>query len=146
MAKAKKESPTPNPRPPSPIPPPPSPGWRAYLPVVTGWLVPGGGHFWQRRWGRGVLLLVSVLGMFLLGLGLRGKLYAFNGDDIVDTLGWMANLGAGGLFLAARLLGYEVPEPPSAMADYGTKFLLTAGLLNALAMLDAYDIAAKRKN
>ncbi len=140
MAKNKKESPTSDPQPMTPA------NWAAYLPVITGWVVPGGGHFWQRRWGRGALLLVSILGMFLIGLGLRGKLYSFNADDIVDTLGWMADLGAGGLFLAARLLGYEVPEPPSAMADYGTKFLLTAGLLNALAMLDAYDIAFKRKD
>ena len=136
----KKESPNSDPQPPTPI------RWTAYVPVVTGWFLPGGGHLCQRRWGRGALLLVSILGMFLIGLGLRGKLYSFNAEDIVDTLGWMANLGAGGLFLAARLLGYEVPEPPSAMADYGTKFLLTAGLLNALAMLDAYDIALKRKD
>ena len=137
MAKGK---PTPNPQPPAPS------RFTAYLPVATGWVLPGGGHFWQGRWGRGALLLVSVLGMFLVGLGLRGKLYSFNSSDIVDTLAWMADLGAGGLFLAARFFGYEVPEPPSAMADYGTKFLLTAGLLNALAMLDAYDIAVKRKD
>ena len=43
-------------------------------------------------------------------------------------------------------MGYEVPEPATAMADYGTKFLLTAGLLNALIMIDAYDIAAKFKD
>lgn len=91
------------------------------------------------------MLFLSVLGMFLVGLGLHGKLYSFNSEDIVDTLGWLADLGAGGLFLAARWFGYDVPEPPSAMADYGTKFLLTAGLLNALAALDAFDIAAKNK-
>lgn len=124
----------------------PGPGPAVYLPVIGGWILPGGGHLWQRRWGRGALLFISIMGMFLAGLGLRGKLYSYNPGDIVDTLAWLADLGAGGLFFAARLLGYDVPEPQSAMADYGTKFLLTAGLLNALAMLDAYDIAAKHKN
>jgi hypothetical protein len=122
------------------------PGFAAYIPAALGWVVPGGGHFWQRRWGRGALLLGAILAMFLTGLGLRGKLYSYNPADFVDTLGWMADLGGGGMFFLARFIGYEVPEPPSAMADYGTKFLLTAGLLNALAMLDAYDIAAKHKD
>ena len=120
--------------------------YAAYLPVLAGWLVPGGGHFWQRKWGRGALLLVSVVTMFLLGLAMRGKMYRYNPGDIVDTLAWLADLGAGGLYLAAKFFGYEVPEPPSASADYGTKFLLTAGLLNALAMLDAHDIAMRRKD
>ena len=120
--------------------------YAAYVPVLAGWLVPGGGHFWQRKWGRGALLLVSVAAMFLLGLAMHGKIYRYNPGDIVDTLAWLADLGAGGLYLAARFSGYEVPEPPSAAADYGTKFLLTAGLLNALAMLDAYDIAMGRKD
>ncbi len=118
----------------------------AYVPVVAGWILPGGGHFWQRKWGRGALLLLSVVVMFLLGLAMHGKIYRANPADIVDTLAWLANLGAGGLYLAAKFFGYDVPEPPSAVADYGTKFLLTAGLLNALAMLDAYDIAVGKKN
>lgn len=121
-------------------------GFAAYFPAVVSWLIPGGGHFWLRRWGRGALLLASILGMFLTGLGLRGKLYSYNPADFVDTLGWLADLGAGGLFFAARFLGYDVPEPATAMSDYGTKFLLTAGLLNTLVMLDAYDIAVKRKD
>ena len=122
------------------------PNLAAYVPVVVGWIIPGGGHFWQRKWGRGALLLSSVAVMFVLGLAMRGKIYRANPADIVDTLAWMANLGAGGLYLAARLFGYEVPEPPSAVADYGTKFLLTAGLLNALVLLDAYDIAVGKKD
>ncbi len=135
MAKARKDA-----------EPAPKVNLAAYLPVAGGWVVPGGGHFWQGRWGRGALLLASILGMFLIGVGLHGKLYSYNSSDIVDTLGWLADLGSGGLFFAARLLGYDVPEPSSALADYGTKFLLAAGLLNALAMLDAYDIAVKRKD
>ncbi len=121
-------------------------GFAAYIPAVAGWVVPGGGHFWQGRWGRGLLLLVSILGMFLIGLGLRGKLFPWESGDIVDRLGMLAQGGSGGLFLLSHFFGYNAPEPSTAMADYGTKFLLTAGLLNTLAMMDAYDIAIKRKD
>ncbi len=121
-------------------------GLSAYIPAVAAWIVPGGGHFWQKRWGRGALLLFSILSMFLIGVGLRGKLFPWNPGDIVDCLGWIAQAGSGGLFLVSQFLGYAVPEPSTAMADYGTKFLLTAGLLNCLAVMDAYDIAVKRKD
>jgi cytochrome bd-type quinol oxidase subunit 2 len=116
-----------------------------YLMAAAAWVVPGAGHFWQRRWGRGALLALSVVAMFVLGLIARGKIYPCNPADIVDLAGWSADLGAGGLYLAARFLGYEVPEPSSASADYGTKFLLTAGLLNMLVIMDAFDLGVGRK-
>jgi hypothetical protein len=121
-------------------------GFAAYIPAIAGWIVPGGGHFWQGRWGRGLLLLVSILGMFMIGVGMRGKLFPLNTNDVVDMLGWAAQAGSGGVFFIAQFFGYNAPEPATAMADYGTKFLLTAGLLNCLAIMDAYDIAVKRKD
>lgn len=119
---------------------------RVWSAVALGWVVPGGGHFAQRRWGRGAILAASVVAMFLLGLAMRGKLYQFDPADIVGTAGWLADLGAAGLYYAARFLGYAVPEPSSAVSDYGTKFLLTAGLLNVLVMIDAYDLATGKKS
>ncbi len=121
-------------------------GFAAYLPAFAGWVIPGGGHFWQGRWGRGLLLLVSIVGMYVIGSGLRGKLFPWDTGDIVDRLGWAAEAGSGGLFLLSQFFGYSAPEPSTAMADYGTKFMLTAGLLNCLAIMDAYDIAVKRKS
>ncbi len=114
--------------------------------IAAAWVFPGGGHFLQGRWGRGALLLGAGGGLFLAGMGMHGKLYWLNPSDIVDTLAWIADLGAGGIFFAARWFGYAVPEPATAAADYGTKFLLTAGLLNMLAVMDAWDIAAGHKD
>jgi hypothetical protein len=114
--------------------------------VALTWAIPGAGHFVLRRWGRGAILAVCVFAMFLLGLAMRGKLYQFNSADIVDSAAWLADIGAAGLYYAARLLGYDVPEPSSAVGDYGTKFLLTAGLLNVLVMIDAYDLATGKKS
>src|SRR4029453_19277218 len=65
---------------------------------VGGLLVPGLGHLLLGRWGRGVLLLVSVLLMFILGLGMHGALVAPPGPgELVSlkTLNAFANAGTG---------------------------------------------------
>ncbi len=115
-------------------------------PVILGWLIPGGGHFLQRRWGRGLLLFASIAGLFLLGVSMHGHLYRLTPGNIVETLGFFSDFCSGLLFLVAKFLGYSPGELPSPAADYGTKFLLVAGLLNVLCMLDAYDIAVGKKN
>ena len=43
--------------------------------LFLGWLVPGGGHFLQRRWIRGALLATSVVAMFTIGLLMDGRVY-----------------------------------------------------------------------
>ena len=58
---------------------------KVWLPAVAlGWLIPGGGHILLKRYGRGILLLVSVVAMFLIGLGMQGRIYKPNGGDILD--------------------------------------------------------------
>ena len=116
------------------------------VPVLAAWLIPGGGHLWQRHWGRGGLLLFSVGSMFALGLAMRGRFFVLMPANIVETLGFLGDLGTGLLFLGARFFGYEQVVMASPMADYGTKFLLVAGLLNILCILDAYDIATGKKS
>jgi len=166
-------------------------------PVVAAWLVPGGGHFWLRRWGRGAILLGTVGAMFVAGAIMQGRLFEPELSDvlktvavllfigwlisgtghlwetsrgkvilisvstifllgirynvlvptnIVETLGFLGDLCAGLLFVAARLAGYEAVASGSPIVDYGTKFLLVAGLLNVLCVLDAYDIAVGNKD
>ena len=115
------------------------------VPVLAAWLIPGGGHLWQRHWGRGGLLLFSIGSMFALGLWMRGRFFELTPANIVETLGFLGDLGTGLLFLGAKFF-YEQGVMASPMADYGTKFLLVAGLLNILCMLDAYDIATGKKS
>jgi TM2 domain-containing membrane protein YozV len=122
--------------------------WAA--PVLIGWVVPGGGHFYLKRSGRGVLLLVSITIMFLIGLMMRGMMFTPQGGDLLTTVinygGFVGDLASGALYLVAMMFGYNQPDAPGAVHDYGTKFLVTAGLLNILAMVDAYEIAAERKS
>ena len=119
-------------------------------PVIAAWLVPGGGHFLQKRTGRGALILASVTLMFLFGLGMRGMMFTPERGDILTTLinygGFLCNLANGALYIVAKVFGYDVPDMPGDVHDYGTKFLVTAGLLNILAMVDAFEIATGKKD
>src|ERR1700733_8927801 len=67
----------------------------AVVAPIVGWLIPGGGHFLLRRYGRGALLLISVGAMFLIGLGMQGRIYQPNGGDILDILGFVGDIGSG---------------------------------------------------
>jgi len=112
---------------------------------ALGWLIPGAGHLIQKRWGRGLLLMLSVVAMFVLGVLMAGRVYAFNTGDILDILGFIGDLGAGGLYIVARGLGIGLGAIDLATADYGTKYIIVAGLLNIISAVDAYDIAIGKK-
>ncbi len=122
--------------------------WAA--PVLVGWLIPGGGHFLLKKRGRAALLLVSVTAMFLFGLLMRGAMFHPEKGDLLTTVinygGFVSNLAAGVLYLLTTMLGYAQPDVAGHVHDYGTKFLVTAGLLNILAMVDAFEIATGKKS
>ena len=117
----------------------------AVIAPALGWLVPGAGHLVQKRWGRGLLLMFSVVTMFVLGVLMQGKVYAFNTGDILDILGFVGDLGAGGLYVVARALDIGRGAIDLATADYGTKYIIVSGLLNIISAVDAHDIALGRK-
>lgn len=122
-----------------------TPATNATLCLVAGWLVPGAGHFLLGKPVRGALLLVSIVAMFAIGLGLQGKIYQPNTGDLLDILGFVGQLGTGLLYIAARLLDLGHPSVQVALADYGTKFIVVAGLLNIVAAVDAHSLANGRK-
>ena len=112
---------------------------------AVGWLIPGAGHLIQRRWIRGLLLLVSIATLFVLGLLMQGHIYKANGGDILDILGFIGDLGGGGMYLATLAMNGGQGAIAFAIADYGTKFMIVAGLLNFIAVADAYHIAIGKK-
>jgi len=117
----------------------------AVLAPAVGWLIPGAGHMIQKRWIRGLLILVSVATLFLLGLAMQGRIYKANGGDILDILGFIGDVGAGGLYIVTLALDLGQGAIAFATADYGTKFMIVAGLLNFIAVADAYHIAIGKK-
>ena len=120
-------------------------GTMSVLAPALGWLIPGAGHMIQKRWIRGGLLFVSIVTLFLLGLGMQGRIYKANNGDILDILGFVGNVGAGGLYLLSLAMDWGQGAIAFATADYGTKFMIVAGLLNFIAVADAYHIAIGKK-
>ncbi|MBZ5720872.1 MAG: hypothetical protein LAO03_10880 [Acidobacteriia bacterium] len=112
---------------------------------AVGWLIPGAGHLIQKRWTRGLLLMASVVTMFVLGLLTQGRIYSMNGGDILDILGFVGDVGAGGLYIVTRTMDWGHGAIAHATADYGTKFLIVSGLLNFICVADAYHIAIGKK-
>src|ERR1700681_1942975 len=112
---------------------------------AVGWLIPGAGHLIQKRWIRGLLLMASVVTMFVLGLLMEGRVYRTNSGDVLDILGFVGDIGAGGLYIVTRAMDWGQGAIAHATADYGTKFMIVAGLLNPIGVADAYHIAIGKK-
>jgi hypothetical protein len=128
----------------TPIPPQTMTTMSVLAPAI-GWLIPGAGHLIQKRWIRGLLLMASIVIMFLLGLALQGRVYRPNGGDILDILGFVGDVGAGGLYIVTRAFDLGQGAIAHATADYGTKYIIVAGLLNFISAADAYHIAIGKK-
>src|SRR5690349_20453496 len=117
----------------------------AVVAPALGWLIPGAGHLIQKRWIRGLLLMISIVAMFLIGLEMQGNIYTPNTGDLLDMLGFIGDLGAGGLYIVTRALDAGQGAIHRAVADYGTKFIVVSGLLNVIAAIDAHHIALGKK-
>ncbi|WP_263368925.1 DUF6677 family protein [Edaphobacter bradus] len=115
------------------------------LALIAGWLVPGAGHFLLRKWIRGSLIFVSIVSMFLIGLALKGKIYSPTTAEILDMLNFAGDVGTGLLYVIARVFDLGQASVQVAIADYGTKFIVVAGLLNIMAAVDAHSLANGRK-
>jgi len=97
------------------------------------------------KWVRGLLLFASIRTMYLIRLGLAGKVYTPNTGDVLDILNFAGQLGMGLLYVLARVFGWGATSVVNTLADYGTKFLVVAGLLNIVAAVDAHSLANGRK-
>ena len=115
-----------------------------YLPLIAGWLVPGAGHFLLRKWYRGALLMVSIVGMFALGIAMQGKLYS-SAKDILDLLGLAGDLGNGLMYFVSRALGLGADSVQVTVGDWGSRFIVVAGMLNVIAAVDAHNLRTGRK-
>ena len=126
----------------------------AWMIGAAAWFIPGVGHLLQERWFRAALMGGAVWASFFLGLQMGGHMFDLTASEGSSTLlqvpPMIANLGTGALYIVSWLLGIGFVDDPVQAAratyEYGNTFLLIAGLLNYLTMLDAFDIAAGRKS
>jgi len=114
--------------------------------LFAGWLIPGAGHLLLKKPVRAALLFISIAAMFAIGIALEGKVYTPGTGDPLDILGFAGDLGAGGPYILTRMLDLGHSSVQIAIADYGTKFIVVAGLLNIVAAVDAHSLASGRKS
>ena len=112
---------------------------------LVAWLVPGAAHLWLGRRFKGLVFLGALVLMFVMGLALEGRVFPFEFSQPLVGLAALANLGAGLPYFLAWAAGAGQGQVIAATYEYGNAFLIVAGLLNALVVLDACDIAAGRK-
>jgi len=112
---------------------------------VAAWLVPGFGHLLLGRKWRALILFVPIVTMFLLGLLMRGEFFTVQPNAYLQSLGYFGEMAVGVAMPAAKFFGYDGGDPRFPGSGFGTAYLVSAGMLNVLALLDAYDIALGRK-
>ena len=126
---------------------------KAWFMGAAAWFFPGAGHLLQGHWGRALLLGGTIWICFVSGFMMGGHLFRYRGGEpgfssLLQIPPMIANLGTGLLYLVCWVQGFGFSEENASLAtyEYGWTFLLIAGLLNYLAMLDAFDISAGRKS
>ncbi len=112
---------------------------------ALGLVVPGLGHIALGRRGTGAVFLVSIGLLFVFGLRMEGELFPFEAAAPLTLLAGLAEVGSGAFYVAARMLGLGAGNPEAPTYEYGYAFLIVAGLLNMLVVLDAWDIATGTK-
>ena len=115
---------------------------RALVAALLAWVVPGLGHFYLGRRGRAIAFCIIVLVSLATGLALDGNLYRVVQGQPLSFFATLGSMGMGApYFLARWAFGYQ-GNLEGAGYEYGSAFILTAGLMNLLLVLDAWDHAA----
>jgi hypothetical protein len=117
----------------------------AYLVCLAAWAVPGAGHLWFGRRFKGLVFLITLPLMFAIGIALQGRLFPFEIGQPLVALAAVADVGIGLPYFVARALGLGGGNVVAVTYEYGNAFLIVAGLLNLLVVIDAWDIALGRK-
>lgn len=112
---------------------------------IAAWLVPGAGHLWFGRRQKGLVFLVALPLMFATGIWLQGRIFPFEPSEPLVALAAVANLGIGLTWVVARAMELGSGVVTATTYEYGNTFMIAAGLLNFLVMLDVFDIGMGRK-
>jgi hypothetical protein len=118
----------------------------AAIVAIAGWIVPGLGHLLLGRWGRALILLLSVGGLAITGYLLRGNVFPPRYEDPVGLAGFLADAASGMFYFFARFFDPAGANVSHAAGDYGTRFIAAAGIVNLLSVFDAYEIACARRS
>jgi hypothetical protein len=114
---------------------------KAYGILFLSWLFPGVGHIVQKKYLKGVVFLVGILLLLIFGLIMQGKFYDTKEFHPLMILGFLGDLGNGIFFFIIKLAGLGKGSIQAVTYHYGTTYMVSAGLLNYLVALNAFDIA-----
>jgi hypothetical protein len=115
------------------------------LVCLLAWAVPGAAHVWLGRRQKGAVFFVVLGLMFSIGLALHGRIFPFEFSEPLVALAAIADIGVGVPWMLARMAGTGAGLVTATTYEYGNTFLIVAGLLNFLVILDAFDVAMGRK-
>src|SRR5579863_4094957 len=118
----------------------------AFFVAIAAWIVPGLGHLLLGRWGRALFFFLAAGGLAVAGYGMRGEVFTPHSGDPFGALGFLADACSGAFYFLPRFLETAGPDISRAAGDYGTRFIAAAGVVNLLAVLDAYGIACGRRS
>jgi hypothetical protein len=121
------------------------PASTTYLICLAAWALPGAGHLWLGRRQKGITFLIALLLMFVSGLWLEGRIFPFEPTQPLVALASLADVGIGVSFFVAKAMHAGAGRVVAITYEYGNAFIMVAGLLNMLVVLDAFDIAQGRK-
>jgi len=113
--------------------------------AAAAWCVPGLGHLLLRRWTKALVYFLAVASLAVAGLLMRGNIFHSNGADAFEMLGFLADIGSGVFYFLADKIDVAGPDVSHASGDYGTRLIATAGVLNMLCVLEAFEIGLRRR-
>jgi len=119
---------------------------RGFAAAAAGWIVPGLGHAILKRWGSAAVYFISVSLLAICGMAMRGNVFPSSSADPFDRLGFIADLGTGVFYVLSKTFEPAGPDVSHAAGVYGTMLIATAGVLNMLFILEAFDIGRKAKS
>jgi hypothetical protein len=113
---------------------------------ILGWFIPGLGHVALKKFKRALFFFVAISSMAVLGLLMGGRVYSFQTENPLTILAFFSDIGTGSLYLLTKMFSFGLGNLKNISFEFGTAYIAGAGLLNFLIALDAFDIAAGKKN
>jgi hypothetical protein len=116
-----------------------------YLIFFLSWLVPGLGHLLQKKTVKAIAFFCGILSLLVMGLLMHGKFYDTSVLHPLLLLGFLGDLGNGSFFFIIKYAKLAMGDIKAVTFHYGTAYLASAGLINYLVALNAFDLAKGRK-
>ena len=113
--------------------------------ILLAWTIPGAGHVYLGRRRLGVIFCLIVLASLAIGVSLDGNLSRVMPERPLSMLATLGTMGVGLAYFLLRFLAGYTGDVVASGFEYGSAFILTAGLMNLLLVLDVWDISQGRK-